>query len=260
MFPSSHATLTLTKIKTATNLANEAVNRWTPLPRLTKKLQFPDFRGTLKLDASKVDCDVASQPTSVSLANGNLRLVDWVGRMRVDSEHLKLQASATGSVRIGGPKGLEAAIAADLNLSPSTQGAAVVLKHPGGWSAFTGSIGRKFQTPSFEATLALGGGGSNDFIRLDSSASWSSSITLLDNNYITIKGVGSEAGATDVLSLAPPHWSHPLFSRIPTPMQASHLTSTLAKPRLTPWLVVVSVSCLVVSGRPLCGAEAYAKD
>jgi len=201
VFPSSHATLTLTKIKTATNLANEAVNRWTPLPRLTKKLQFPDFRGTLKLDASKVDCDVASQPTSVSLANGNLRLVDWVGRMRVDSEHLKLQASATGSVRIGGPKGLEAAIAADLNLSPSTQGAAVVLKHPGGWSAFTGSIGRKFQTPSFEATLALGGGGSNDFIRLDSSASWSSSITLLDNNYITIKGVGSEAGPSVALKL-----------------------------------------------------------
>jgi hypothetical protein len=201
LFPSAHTTLTLSKIQSAGNLANEAINRWTPLPDLMADLQFPDFVGMITLDASRLDCDVTSQPTSLTLAGGKLELIDWVGKVHIDAENLKLQTSATGQVRFGGHTGITAGITAVLELAPTKQGAAVALTHQGGWTPFPGSIGDKFKTPAFTASLALGGFGATHFIHLNAAATWSSGLTLLPGGYLKLTGLNSAPGPSMALKL-----------------------------------------------------------
>jgi len=201
LFPSAHTTLTLSKIRTGVKLGSEAINRWTPLPELLSDLQFPDFTGRISLEAHRLNCDVASQPTSLSLAGGKLELINWVGKVHIDAENLKLQASATGSVRIGGQNGIVAGITAALQLEPTKQGATVALTHQGGWTPFPGSIGDHFKTPAFSATLAIGGFGATNFIRLNAAATWSSALTLLPGGYLKLAGLDSAPGPSMALKL-----------------------------------------------------------
>ena len=210
LFPSTHTKLTLTKLKTAGNLANAAINRWTPLPTLLPNLGFPDFIGEINLNADNLDMDITSQPTSTCahtlttsgpLSSCKLELNDWVGKVHIDAENLKLQATAAGWVRIGGSKGITAGITASLNIEPTKQGAIVALTHVGGWTPFPGTIGDKFKTPAFTAQLALGGGGSENLIRLDAKATWSSGLTLLPYGYLKLTGLASAPGPSAAIKM-----------------------------------------------------------
>lgn len=79
--------------------------------------------GQMIFNGGSVNSYVTASPVSVTLAGGYLELLNWEGRAEVNTQSVSIAASATGSVRLGGTKGIEANIRATIDTAlPKAQG------------------------------------------------------------------------------------------------------------------------------------------
>mgnify|MGYP007078077980 CR=1 FL=1 len=145
--------------------------------------------GEMFFNGGSVTTYVTAAPISITLAGGYLALLNWVARAEVDSQTIKLTASATGSVRLGGSQGLEASIVATIDTAAPK--AEVVVSHAGGWMPFPAQtadgqpnlLAQYFKTPPIAGQLMIGGGA---LITLAAAGDYATPIVLIPGGYASL--------------------------------------------------------------------------